>query len=120
MLFRSSDKSKKFPHDASYKDFFSHPAMVASLLRDFVHEPFVREMDLSTLKRLSGEYVGRGFVKGFSDAVWRAQWRERDWCYVALLLELQSKPDPLMPFRLASFLPATGPAGKDLNYLIHL
>ena len=97
------NKRKKTPHDAAYKEFFSHPEMVASLLRDFVREPFVPEMDLCTLKRLSGEYVGRGFVKGFSDMVWRVRWRERDWCYVALLLEFQSKPDPLMPFRLASY-----------------
>ena len=55
-------KSKTFPHDASYKDFFSHPAMVASLLRDFVHEPFVPEMDFGTLERMSGEYVGKGFI----------------------------------------------------------
>ena len=61
------------------------------------------EMDLGTLQRLSGEYVGRGFTKGFSDTVWRAQWRKRQWCYVALLLELQSKPDPLMPFRLSAY-----------------
>ena len=98
-----SDKNKKFPHDASYKEFFSYPAMVASLLRDFVREPFVPEMDMGTLERLSGEYVGKGFVKGFSDTVWRARWRKREWCYVALLLEFQSKPDPLMPFRLASY-----------------
>ena len=96
-------KSKTFPHDASYKDFFSYPAMVASLLRDFVHEPFVPEMDFGTLERLSGEYVGKGFIKGFSDMVWRVRWRERDWCYVALLLEFQSAPDPLMPLRLSVY-----------------
>ena len=96
-------KSQKFPHDASYKAFFSHPAMVASLLRDFVREPFVPEMDLGTLKRLSGEYVGRGFTRSVSDTVWRARWREREWCYVALLLEHQSRPDPLMPFRLSVY-----------------
>ena len=97
------NKRKKFPHDASYKDFFSHPAMVASLLRDFVREPFVPEMDLGTLERLSGEYVGKGFTRSFSDTVWRAQWRKREWCYVALLLEHQSTPDPLMPFRLTGY-----------------
>ena len=53
------NKTKKFHHDASYKAFFSHPAMVASLLRDFVREPFVAEMNLGTPERLSGG-AGRG------------------------------------------------------------
>ena len=80
-----SDKNKKFPHDASYKDFFSHPAMVASLLRDFVHEPFVPEMDLDTLDRLSGVLTADD--QDCSDVLWRARLPNLDWCYVALLLE---------------------------------
>ena len=73
---RNTDKT--LPHDAAYKNFFSHPDMVASLLRDFVPEPFVADMDFSTLERLSGEYVGKGFARGFSDMVWRARWRDRE------------------------------------------
>lgn len=39
------------PHDAGYKNFFSNPEMVASLLREFVPEDFVAELDFSTLER---------------------------------------------------------------------
>ena len=31
-------KNERLPHDASYKQIFSNPDMVASLLRDFVSE----------------------------------------------------------------------------------
>ena len=89
-----------FPHDAIYKKLFSHPEMVASLLRDFVPEPFGSELDSSTLVRLSGEFVGKGFTRGAGDSIWKLRWREKSWCYVALLLEFQSSPDPRMPIRL--------------------
>ena len=36
-------------HDSSYRLLFSHPRMVADLLRGFVDEPWVHELDLSTL-----------------------------------------------------------------------
>ena len=51
--------------------------MVASFLRDFVNEPFVREMDCGTLECLSGEYVGKDFTRSFSGMVWRARWLNR-------------------------------------------
>ena len=33
-------RSTRPPHDPAYKQFFSDPAMVSSLLRDFVDEDF--------------------------------------------------------------------------------
>lgn len=48
--------SERFPHDAAYKAFFSDPAMVESLLRDFVPEDFIQDLDFSTLERCSGSY----------------------------------------------------------------
>ena len=37
------------PHDAAYKRFFSDPLMMESLLRDFVPEHFVDDLDFSTV-----------------------------------------------------------------------
>jgi len=39
-------------HDAGYKSLFSHPEMVEDLLRGFIHEDWVRDLDFSTLKIL--------------------------------------------------------------------
>jgi predicted transposase YdaD len=44
-------------HDAAYKGLFSHPEMVADLLRGFVPEPWVPQIDFSTLELVSGSYV---------------------------------------------------------------
>ena len=44
-------------HDHSYKLLFSHADMVADLLRGFVHEPWVGEIDFASLEKVSGSYV---------------------------------------------------------------
>ena len=44
-------------HDHAYKLLFSHPQMVADLLRGFVREAWVQQLDFSTLEPVSGHYV---------------------------------------------------------------
>src|SRR6185503_17132957 len=39
-------------HDNGYKMLFSHPEMVADLLRGFVREDWVKELDFSTLEKV--------------------------------------------------------------------
>ena len=93
-------------HDAAYKAMFSHPEMVASLLQSFPADSFmgklVRELDLSTLQRLSGELVSPNLVRKFSDMVWRVERRDKKGS-VILILEFQSTPDRLMAFRFAEY-----------------
>lgn len=90
------------PHDAGYKNFFSNPEMVASLLREFVPEDFVAELDFSTLERCSGSYVTDDLRERHDDVVWRVGWKD-GWCYVLLLLEFQSSPDRWMALRMLSY-----------------
>jgi hypothetical protein len=42
--------SEKF-HDRGCKSLFSHPRMVEELIRSFVREEFVQDIDFSTLNR---------------------------------------------------------------------
>ncbi len=44
-------------HDHAYKLLFSHPQMVADLLRGFVREAWVQQLDFATLEPVSGHYV---------------------------------------------------------------
>ncbi len=91
-------------YDLSYKTFFSHPIMVESLLMDFVEEAFVRELDFSTLQRLPGDYVSEeGMRERHDDIVWRINVQDSSSCYVTVILEFQSSPDPLMPLRIQSY-----------------
>ncbi|HKV08994.1 MAG TPA: Rpn family recombination-promoting nuclease/putative transposase, partial [Thermoanaerobaculia bacterium] len=85
-------------HDNGYKLLFSHAEMVADLLREFVEEKWVRQLDFSTLEKVSTENVSeKALQRRESDIVWRLRFKGRkQWIYVYLLLEFQSTVDPLM------------------------
>jgi predicted transposase YdaD len=90
-------------HDNSYKLLFSHAEMVADLLRGFVREPWVNEVDLDTLERVSGSFVSDDLRDREDDIIWRIRWRGR-WLYVYLLLEFQSTVDPFMALRIMVYV----------------
>ncbi len=93
-------------HDSGYKLLFSHPKMVEELLRGFVHEPWVADLDFSTLERTNGSYTSDDLRERHSDVVWRLRWQGggRGWFYIYLLLEFQSTPDPFMGVRLLGYV----------------
>jgi len=87
-------------HDHSYKLLFSHAELVRDLIRGFVHEDWVREIDFSTLERVEGSFVTQELRERESDIIWRARWGGERWLYVYLLLEFQSTIDPFMALRV--------------------
>ncbi|HEX3555024.1 MAG TPA: Rpn family recombination-promoting nuclease/putative transposase [Thermoanaerobaculia bacterium] len=91
-------------HDNGYKALFSHPEMVADLIRGFVHEDWVRDLDFSTLERVEGRFVTRRLQRRESDVVWRLRWGGDRWLYVYLLLEFQSTVDPFMALRMMVYV----------------
>lgn len=91
-------------HDNGYKLLFSHAPMVADLLRGFVKERWVQDLDLSTLERVSGGYVSDDLRDRESDVVWRVRLRRGGWIYVYLLLEFQSTVDTYMSLRVLTYL----------------
>jgi len=90
-------------HDHSYKLLFSHADMVADLLRGFVHEPWVQELDFASLAKVSGSYVADDLREREDDIIWRVRWGQ-DWLYVYLLLEFQSTIDHFMAVRILAYL----------------
>ena len=90
-------------HDTGYKKLFSHPEMVEDLLRGFVKEDWVQELDFSTLTREFNSYVSEELRERHDDMVWRVRFRGR-WLYLYLLLEFQSRPDPWMVVRMLVYL----------------
>ncbi|MEM7582465.1 MAG: Rpn family recombination-promoting nuclease/putative transposase [Acidobacteriota bacterium] len=103
-------KPRKPPHkalDRSHRLLFSHPRTIRDLLRGFVHEPWVAELDLETLEKLPSDYVSGQLAGEFeernSDVVWRVKWRDRD-LYVIILLELQSSCDHDMALRMLVYV----------------
>ena len=100
-------------HDGGYKSLFAHARMVEDLLRGFVHEPWIDDLDFSSLERCEGSYVSEKFRRFEQDMVWRIQWKrsrtdaarsEPPGLYVYLLLEFQSQVDGFMALRMLTYL----------------
>ena len=90
-------------HDQSYKLLFSHPEMVADLLRGFVREDWVQHVDFDSLEKVSGTYVADDLREREDDVIWRVRWGQ-NWLYVYLLIEFQSTVDRYMAVRILVYL----------------
>jgi hypothetical protein len=91
-------------YDNSYKLLFSHAEMVADLIRGFVHEPWVAELDFSTLERGNVSYVSDPLEDRHDDIIWRIRWQGQEWLYIYLLLEFQSGVDDYMAVRVLVYI----------------
>lgn len=90
--------------DSGYKLLFSHPEMVEDLLRGFIHEDWVRDLDFSTLEKVPGNYVAPNLMPRESDVVWKLRWKGGHVLYVYLLIEFQSTVDSSMALRMMVYL----------------
>ncbi|MDF9392792.1 MULTISPECIES: Rpn family recombination-promoting nuclease/putative transposase [Methylococcus] len=97
-------------HDGSYKHIFSHAPIVEDLLRGFVHEDWVSQIDYGSLEKVSGSYVTDDLREREDDIIWRVR-LEDDWLYIYLLIEFQSRSDPWMALRILVY---TGLLYQDL------
>ena len=94
-------------HDEQFKDFFSHRALVISFLRAFVHLPFVAALQEESLRPLPTESVTADHHRQYGDNVWQGELSGQGRrCYVVILMEFQSRPDRLMPYRMLSYVVA--------------
>ena len=92
-------------HDHNYRSLFSHPRMVEDLLRSFVRQDWVEDLDFATLERLNADFINRQrkdskAEERRSDVIWRVRFRDERWLYVILLVEFQSTVDRFMALRL--------------------
>jgi len=90
-------------HDHSYKLLFSHAEMVEDLLRGFVREDWVADLDFATLERTGNSYVSDDLRERMDDIVWRLRFRE-EWLYVYVLIEFQSSVDAHMAVRMLAYV----------------
>ncbi|KYZ85036.1 transposase [Alcanivorax sp. KX64203] len=97
-------------HDTSYKFLFAHAEMVRDLLLGFMEGGWVRNLDLASLEKVSDGYVSDDLRARHNDALWRIRWK-REWVYLYLMLEFQSKVDHYMPLRILTY---TGLLYQDL------
>jgi hypothetical protein len=93
-------------HDALYHRLFSHPGMVAQLLREFVAEPWLNDLDLDSMQRVNARFHARKGERRDGDVIWRIPARDGGSlrtgadAYLLLLLEFQSTQDRWMALRV--------------------
>jgi Putative transposase, YhgA-like len=98
-------------HDNGYKRLFSHASVVADLLRGFVKEDWVKEVDLRTLERVEGSFVTSDLRSRETDMLWKVQWHGGP-LFIFIVLEFQSRVDPFMAVRTMTY------HGLLLEYLV--
>lgn len=89
--------------DNSYKQIFSHPEMVRDLLRGFVREEWVAQLDFATLEKVGGSYVTDDIRDREDDIIWRIRWGT-EWLYLYILLEFQATIDHFMAVRIGGYV----------------
>lgn len=90
-------------HDPAYKQLFAHPEMVTDLLRGYVREAWVGQMDFATLERVPDSFISDDLREREDDIIWRVRWGDR-WLYLYLLIEFQSTVDRHMAVRLLAYI----------------
>jgi len=78
--------------------------MVADLMRQFVNEPWVADLDFSRMERVNAKFTVRGLPKRRGDVIWQIPTRSGSFLYLLTLLEFQSKTDRMMIVRIIVYI----------------
>ncbi len=90
------------PWDAINKAAFKHSEVLRDFLRLYVHEDFVKDLDLSSPEPLPSEFVTETMRKRYNDYIRKIRWKDSD-AYLLLILEFQSSTDTWMPVRILAY-----------------
>ncbi len=91
-------------HDLSYRLFFTHRRMVQDLLRKIVAEAWVEHVDLDSAELVNTSFVSDEHESRDSDIIWKLRRTDgKEPAHLYVLVELQSRPDPSMPVRVACY-----------------
>jgi len=90
-------------HDYGYKKFFSNPKALEYLLKSFVDEQWVHDIDYSKIIQLDKSFFGKGFIKRESDLIFRVPCNNKDF-YLFIIMEFQSTVDRFMSLRFLRYL----------------
>ena len=104
----SSNDNQPLTVEADFRALFSHPRMIADLMRGYAVRPkgpldprTVAAMDFDTLEKLPAEWIDDDLRRRLGDNAWRVRFRwAQDWTdpngYLLILVEFRSQPDPDM------------------------
>ncbi len=92
------------PHDSLFRSTFRRPELAREHFQQALPPAVVAAVDWDTLEPRPESFLDEHLNKLQSDILYRAQLTGGGELYLYLLLEHQSTPDPLMPFRLLQYM----------------
>jgi len=90
-------------YDKSYKNLFSYPTMIQDLLKGFVDQQFINDIDYDKIEKLNVSYVSKQYKETESDLILKLDIKGEE-AYLYVLLELQSSVDKYMALRTLSYI----------------
>jgi len=91
------------PHDVRLKELFRNKEAFISLLIDCVKPEWVDNLDINSLRRNDTSFILQDFKQKEADIVYEASLNNNKVIFY-ILLELQSKVDYRMPYRLLLYI----------------
>lgn len=91
------------PHDKGYKYLLSSKKVFIDLLRSFVKQGWVEQIDETNVIKVDKSYILQDFADKEADLVYRVNVKEQEVIFY-VLLEMQSSVDFQMPFRLLLYM----------------
>lgn len=93
-------------HDRSYHRLFSEPELLEDLIRNFVDELWVSEVDFSRMERINTKFHSEALERRDGDIIVRLPFKQspEQEIYLLLLLEFQSTVDPWMALRFGTYV----------------
>ena len=90
------------PHDKFFKSSMSNHRVAKAFMQQHLPTSILSVTDLSTLELQKESYVDERLSQKITDILYRAKIKDRDG-YLYILTEHQSRPEPMMPFRLLDY-----------------
>ena len=99
--------NKKIPqvHDAFFKQGLSHPGVSTDFLKAHLKEKAIKMIDWEVPPVLTNtNFVNEELAQSYTDLVFKCKLRNKRDAYIYVLIEHQTKPDKLMPFRVLFYI----------------
>ena len=96
-------KQQNRQHDKGYGQLLANTKTFLQLIQTFIAEDWVKEINERDLIKVDKTYVLQDFEYKEADLVYRLKTKDKDIIFY-VLLEMQSKVDHLMPYRLLLYM----------------
>ncbi len=91
-------------YDGSYHKLFSYPAMIEDLIKNFVAEDWVAQLDFSTLERVNAKFHTDIGDRREGDIIYKIRTFSGITTYLYIMIEFQSSPNHWMAVRMLTYV----------------